>query len=142
MYLMVPNADFEINDYLEHTQMKSVSNEKTISAFCGKIVLCYSEVRTTPGAKVKVFAESGWSPLLRPQFVLKVDSLNNAQVVDYKTLMLPFDDVQANHLQSIKQFVKAFFQHQVNKALSLFTYADDDPRKPSSIRQTMQEKLP
>ncbi len=30
--------------------------------------------------------------LLRSQFILKVDSLNNAKVVDYKALMLPSDD--------------------------------------------------
>ncbi len=38
--------------------------------------------------------------------------------------MLPSDDVQPNHLQSIKQFVKSFFQYEVNKALPLFTCAD------------------
>ncbi len=54
-----------------------------------------------------------------------MDALDNAQVVDYKALLLPPGGVQLSNLQSIKQFVKSFLQHKVNKALSLFTYADD-----------------
>ncbi len=63
--------------------------------------------------------------LLRPQFVLKLHYLDNAQVVDYKALILPSESIEPLLLRSIKQFVKDFLQRQVDEALSLFMRADD-----------------
>ncbi len=63
--------------------------------------------------------------LLRPQFVLRLHYLDNAQVVDYKALMLPSEGIEPIHLRAIKQFVKDYLQRQLDEALSLFMRADD-----------------
>ncbi len=60
--------------------------------------------------------------------------------------MLPSDDVDPNYLRSIKQFVKTYLHHQVKKALSLFTYADDDHKesafsKANHAREAALKKL-
>ncbi len=66
---------------------------------------------------------------IRPEFVLKVTSVDKAEVVDYMALMLPTEGIEPTDLQRIKQFLKKFLQQQVNEALLLFTSADDHPKK-------------
>ncbi len=52
-------------------------------------------------------------------------SLDEAEVVDYRAVMLPIDGTEPIDLQRIKQFLKNFLQQQVNEALLLFARGDD-----------------
>ncbi len=76
---------------------------------------------------------------IRPEFVLKVTSVDKAEVVDYMALMLPTEAIEPTDLQRIKQFLKKFLQQQVNESLLLFTSADDH-RKKTTIYKANQAR--
>ncbi len=62
---------------------------------------------------------------LRPKFVLMVDNLEVAEIIQYRALRMPADGIPPMYLKSIRQFIKDFLQRQVTNALSLFANADD-----------------
>ncbi len=66
--------------------------------------------------------------LSRPQIVLKVHHLGSADIVFYKTLMLPSEGIEPAHLEAIKHLVKDYFQDRTNAALRLYKIASDQDR--------------
>ncbi len=52
-------------------------------------------------------------------------SLDEAEVIDYRVVMLPTEGIEPIDLLRIKQILKNVLQQQVNEALLLFTSGDD-----------------
>ncbi len=52
-------------------------------------------------------------------------SLDEAEVIEYRVVMLPTEGIEPKDLHRIKQVLKNVLQQQVNEALLLFTSGDD-----------------
>ncbi len=78
--------------------------------------------------------------LSRPQIVLEVHRLDSADIVFYKTLMLPSEGIEPAHLEAIKHLVKDYFQDRTNAALRLYKFASDQDRSTSFFMAGLERK--
>ncbi len=62
--------------------------------------------------------------LSRPQIVLEVHRLDSADIVFYKTVILPSEGIEPAQT-AIKHLVKDYFQDRTNTALRLYKLASD-----------------
>ncbi len=63
--------------------------------------------------------------LLRLRFILEVHHLDSADIASYKALVLPSEDIEPIHLESIKYLVKDYLQGLTNATLRLHSSASD-----------------
>ncbi len=68
-------------------------------------------------------------------------SLDEAEVIDYRAVMLPIEGIEPIDLQRIKQFLKTFLQQQVNEALLLFTRGDDHHKQAAYYKTNQAREI-
>ncbi len=77
---------------------------------------------------------------------MKAHHLGRTDIISYKALILPAEDIEPAQLESVIQLVKDYLQRQINDALALFTIASDQDRsriffKARQARKAALEKI-